>query len=157
MSCYRKLSYTYRISFSRGRSAKRSLEIYHSAVCLVVKVGAEDIGEHPDAFASRCFPCPLRSCSAEPGRRSRTPRMRWRHAGRVYLRRNPSRRQPPSRFRPGLLWLHPTVGRSVRAAAVNRPVRMNAHQRAFCRRRDCDGVSQVSYPLKATAVLCLGL
>jgi hypothetical protein len=90
-----------------GRSPSLAVRSYYfSSLNLlarrsVVKVRAEDIGEHPDAFASRCFSCPLRSCSAEPGRRSRTPRMQWRHAGRVYLRRNPSRRQPPSRFRPG--------------------------------------------------------
>jgi hypothetical protein len=33
---------------------------------------------------------------------------------------NPSRRQLPSRFRPGSPWLHPTEGRSKRTAAVNR-------------------------------------
>jgi hypothetical protein len=32
---------------------------------------------NPEAFASRCFPCPQRSCSAEPGRRCRTLHCRW--------------------------------------------------------------------------------
>ena len=78
-------------------------------------------------------------------------------AGRVYLRRQPSRRQPPSRLRPGLRWLHPTVGRSKRAAAVNRPARMNAQRGAFRRRTKTVGLSQASYPLKIEMVLCLGL
>jgi hypothetical protein len=78
-------------------------------------------------------------------------------AGRVYLRRCPSRRQPPSRSRPGSLRLHPTVGRSMRAAAVNRPARMNAQQGARCSHRDAVVPSQVWYPLRNEMVFCLGL
>jgi hypothetical protein len=69
-------------------------------------------------------------------------------ADRVYLRRRPSRRQLPSRFRPGSPWLRPTVGRSKRTAAVNRPARMNAQRGAFCSRTDGVASSQVQYPWK---------
>src|SRR4051812_44149658 len=37
-------------------------DLFLTLPCLVVKAGAEDIGEHPDACATRCFPCPQRSC-----------------------------------------------------------------------------------------------
>jgi hypothetical protein len=78
-------------------------------------------------------------------------------ADRVYLRRRPSRRQLPSRFRPGSPWLHPTVGRSKRTAAVNRPARMNAQRGAFCSRTDGVASSQVQYSWKNGTVVCPGL
>ena len=56
-----------------------------------------------------------------------------------------------------VLWLHPTVGRSLRTAAVNRPARMNAQQGARCSRRDAVVPSQVWYPLRSEMVFCLGL
>jgi hypothetical protein len=70
---------------------------------------------------------------------------------------SPSRRQLPSRFRPGSPWLHPTVGRSKRTAAVNRPARMNAQRGAFCSRTDGVVLSQVQYSWKNGRVACPGL
>jgi hypothetical protein len=55
---------------------------------------------------------------AEPGPSLRTARYRLGVRASRLLTAFPSRRQPPSRFRPGLLQLRPTVGRTMRAAAV---------------------------------------
>lgn len=82
---------------------------------------------YPDAYASRCFPCPQRSCSAEPGPSLSDPAllMVGMRVASTYGD-GPSRRQPPSRSRPGFPWLHPTVGLSIRAAAVYRPAHTNS-------------------------------
>jgi hypothetical protein len=94
----------------------------------VVKVGAEDIGEQSRSF--RIETLPMSSAVMLGGARPSLsdPALRWWVQVASTCDDCPSRRQPPSRLRPGSLWLHPTVGRSLRAAAVNRPTRRNARK-----------------------------
>lgn len=92
---------------------------------------SEGHGRGVPAQSAESFPCPQRSHAG--GARPPSLRTRccpWLRIGRVYLRRSPRRRQPPSRFRPGLcFWLRPTVSTFDRLIAGRPAAAVCADQR----------------------------
>ena len=95
--------------------------------CLVVKVGAEDIGEKSRCFRDRDAPQVLgdhawRSQAVAIGPHTAMARVQVASTcGDFHLAGS----HPHASGRVSL-WLHPTVGTSMLAAAVNRPAHMNA-------------------------------
>ena len=134
------------------------LQYLHSTQCLVVKVGAEDIGEQSRSFRIEMLPTPstIMLGGARPSLSDPALPMARVQVASTYGAVHLAGSHPHAQGR-ALLRLHPTVGRSMRTAAVNRPARMNAQQGAPCSRRDAVVPSQVWYPLRNEIVFCLGL